>query len=408
MESLRDKLELLGVQIGAKNIRPRPVSHKKIPVEELMDGYEHSSINGNTYIAMQTCPRDYRHGKINIFREWNKEKISLWSGHREFSNLANEKIAFLDTETSGLSSGAGTVVFMVGVGYFTEGEFTVSQLFLRSPAQETAFLEAFLEVIDPFSAVVTYNGKSFDIPMLNSRLNFHKMPSPFKSIIHLDLLHLARKIWKYRLPQRRLADLEHEIMVFERTEKEVPGWMVPQIYYDYLLSRDARPLDGVFYHNFADITSLAALLTHMSVLLEIDQVSADIDVLELVAIARIYEELGLTKESERQFKKCLAQNMPAADYLNTLLFYANMLKRKGDLPSATELWDKAAEVGSIDACVELAKYFEHKVKNQEAAEKWTRRGMILTNTHSRKEKRDMYSLQLNHRLDRILRKTKQN
>ena len=123
-------------------------------------------------------------------------------------------------------------------------------------------LIALAEYMTDARAVVTYNGKSFDIPLLNNRYVLHDLISPFKDLAHIDLLPMARKIWKKKLASRRLSNVETEILRVERTMDEVPGYLVPQVYFDYLKSGDARPLVGVLYHNEMDVLSLTTLLQY--------------------------------------------------------------------------------------------------------------------------------------------------
>ena len=138
---------------------------------------------------------------------------------------------------------------------------------MRDPGQEAALLAALDQWLAEFDVIVTFNGKSFDVPLLNSRFLMNGITTPFERYEHVDVLQIARKLWRDRLPSRALGELEKEIIHFYRTGDDIPGWMIPQVYFDYLRSGDARPLAGVFYHNVIDILTLAALFGHIGAML---------------------------------------------------------------------------------------------------------------------------------------------
>jgi hypothetical protein len=146
--------------------------------------------------------------------------------------------------------------------------FRLIQQFMRDPAEEPAHLACLLTLLEGCESLVTFNGKAFDVPLLQSRYITNGEYFPFHSSIHLDLLPLARKLWKDRLPSRALGYLEEQILGVVRNQEDVPGWLIPSLYFDYLRSGDARPLKSVFYHNAIDVLSMAALLVHISTLLE--------------------------------------------------------------------------------------------------------------------------------------------
>ena len=217
-------------------------------------------------------------------------------GIEAFSNAA-----FIDTETTGLGGGAGVYCFMVGVGTFealdappdqgplplagavataehtpperdAPTHFVVRQYFMRSPAEEQALLTALSRQLERHDIAVTFNGRSFDLPLLRNRIRYNLrflpdfargVPLLHERAPHLDLLMPARRLWKRRLQSCRLANLEQKVLEFVRTEDDVPGRLIPQLYIDYLRSGDARPLQRVFYHNREDIVSMVAQADHL-------------------------------------------------------------------------------------------------------------------------------------------------
>jgi uncharacterized protein YprB with RNaseH-like and TPR domain len=330
--------------------------------------------------------------------------MAAWAAEPAIAHQPLDTLAFLDTETTGLSGGAGTFAFMVGIGRFEGDEFRLAQFFLREPGEESAQLAAIESFLGPCKTLVTFNGKSFDIPLLNSRYTLHNWPSPLPQFGHLDLLHLARRLWKNRLPSRRLGDLEVDILGAARGEEEVPGWMVPEMYTDYLRTGDAEPLKGVFYHNAWDILSLAALLNFMCQMLN-DPVEKTEHDLDLLAVGRLNEDLGRIAEASELYAACIQRNADTGVYKESLQRLALIHKKADNWDEALPLWEEAAGMGVIEAHVELAKYFEHREKTLETAQDWTQAALdrILTRGYPIIE-RFQWRPELEHRLGRLERK----
>ena len=160
-----------------------------------------ATIYGDTFVTVKHYDPDYRHGLLNFFNVPSLKMISEWGKVSGFSELAAPQIAFLDTETSGLAGGTGTFAFLVGLGYYTPTGFDVVQFFMRDPSQEPAMLAALSEWLTPFLALVTFNGKSFDLPLFNTRYTLNGLTSPLTQFIHIDLLHLARRLMAGPLAQ---------------------------------------------------------------------------------------------------------------------------------------------------------------------------------------------------------------
>jgi uncharacterized protein len=210
-------------------------------------------------------------------KHWEMEKVYPVHGSNETAGLcdlpvdllaaisggvigrvAPERMAFLDTETTGLAGGTGTVAFVTGVGRITPAGFTVRQFFLRDFDEEASALAALAAHLGEFDVFVTYNGKSFDQPLLETRYRMTRQRPPFGRMEHLDLLYGARRLWKLRFESCRLVALENEILGVERVG-DVPGHLIPALYFDFVRSRRAGPLEPVFEHNRLDIVSLACL-----------------------------------------------------------------------------------------------------------------------------------------------------
>jgi uncharacterized protein YprB with RNaseH-like and TPR domain len=371
-ESLLDKLKSLGVQIGADKVKPQSrQKHAAFPIESVLDGKDTDTIYGPAFHTHARFAPDHHHGQICLCADCATETLALYSGADRIRQPGRRNVLFLDTETSGLAGGTGTYAFMIGVGYRTDEGFELLQFFMRDPSQEPAILAALDELAAHFDVIVTFNGKSFDIPLLNTRYTLNGLTPPFEPFQHIDLLHLARKLWRDRLPSRALGELENAILNVDRTRDDVPGWMIPELYFEYLRSGDARPLANVFYHNSIDILSLAALYNHVAGLLNDPLQTAADSGFDLAAIARLYEEMGRIEEAAQLYASSLDRgDLPEEFFFKTIERYALLRRRHGEWDKAVQLWRQAAEHGELFACIELSKYYEHRERNYTEALRW--------------------------------------
>lgn len=372
MESLTEKLKSLGVRVGARGYQSLIRYNNIFPIEKVIKGEEDLTPFGSTFIVQKGYPGNYHHGKTTLCMDLDLEILAQWIRSKQLAEFDLKDYVFLDTETSGLSGGTGTFVFMIGLGFHTETGFKLIQLFLRDPSQEMALITSLNRLIDSFSAVVSFNGKSFDIPILNTRCVLNGFSSPFSIIEHVDLLHLARRLWRNRLPSRALVDLESDIIRFSQSQEEVPGWMIPRVYFNYLRTGDARPISGIFYHNSIDILTLAVLFNGIIRMINNPLGDLPIHSLDLISIAHLYEDLGHLDIAGKVYERCLQQDLPELYFQHTLNRFALLNKRKGNWNYAIQLWQMATEFKHIEAGIELAKYYEHKEKNYVEAQKWTK------------------------------------
>ncbi|MFZ1043833.1 MAG: ribonuclease H-like domain-containing protein [Anaerolineales bacterium] len=371
MPSLADKLKALGVKVGAREI-PTPKPDARYSIDSVVPGAFASTSLGETFIHEERFASDYHHGLAPIKLQVPLNIMSAWAADTRLRDLPLESFAFLDTETSGLSGGTGTYAFLVGVGKFINDEFVLQQFFMRDPSEEPALLEGLGEFLASANALVTFNGKAFDAPLLVTRYTLHNFPVPFKDFAHLDLLPLARRLWRDRLESRALKYLEENILLAPRTVEEVPGYEIPYLYFDYLRDGDARPLKGVFYHNAMDVVAMAALLSHTAKMLE-DPFHEGIEHgLDVVALAKLYEDLGQWDTAARLFERGLEKGISEENFAETVRRLSVLQRRRGDFGEAIRLWEEAADKGHIYAFVELAKYYEHKMRDAKSALKWTK------------------------------------
>jgi uncharacterized protein YprB with RNaseH-like and TPR domain len=409
MSSLADKLKALGVKVGTADLPPSvpPTGRMKTPIHTVIPGGFRQTARGEAFVSEQTFGADYHHGSQSILLTSPLDAIAAWAKDPRLSLFPLSSFAFLDTETSGLSGGTGTYAFMVGVGRFEGDDFRLAQFFLRDPSEEPAMLEALIEFLAPARALVTFNGKAFDAPLLNTRYALHNIPSPIKEFSHLDLLPLSRRLWRDRLTSRTLKNLEVEILDAPRASEEVPGYEIPWLYFDYLRTGDATPLKGVFYHNAMDVVAMAALLSRVAVMLH-DPFNGNIHHgLDFIALGKLYEDLGQWESAARLLEHGLTHDLTEADFGSALERLSHLQKRRGDVGEAVRLWEQAAEQGHIYAHVELAKHYEHRVRDLDEAVRWAKSALELVKesnlpAYVKKHWRE----ELAHRSERLKKKRK--
>ena len=370
MASLADKLKSLGVKTG--NLVPPPARAVNYTIDSVVAGSFRSTPRGEAFVAEQTFEEDYLHGSASHLVKSPLSLIAEWANDARIVELPISSFAFLDTETSGMAGGTGTYAFLVGAGRLINGKFKLQQFFLRDPSEEPAMLEALIDFLAPCEGLVTFNGKSFDAPLLTTRYKMHRIPVPFKNFAHLDLLPLARRLWRDRLPSRALKYLEEHVLGFTRASEEVPGYEIPWLYFDYLRTQDARPLGGVFYHNAMDVVAMAALLAHISDMLTDPYHGSVEHGLDFIALGKLYEDLNHWDEAARLFEHGLEIGLDESDFGAAVRRLSTLQKKRGDVEQALQLWEQAAGKGHIYAHIELAKYYEHKKRDANASLEWAK------------------------------------
>lgn len=405
-KSLTDRLKALGVELGPRNLAPdtQETTSYPFPIEAVVSGWEHSTNLGPAFVHSEDYQQPYRHGSHDLFSCPRLDILAKWGKAQSLQGTDLSSIVFLDTETSGLAGGTGTYAFLIGIGWFVDSGFRVEQLFLRDPSQEAALLTALNEKLSQFNIVVTYNGKSFDVPLLVTRFNMNREANPFIGFEHLDLLHLARRIWRERLPSRSLSEIEKSILGFHRTEDEVPGYLIPEYYFNYLRSGDARPLAGVLYHNAVDIVSLAALFKYVASTLD-EPLDCDVPSLDRIAIARLYDDLGYFETAASLYERGLAQGLPEEVFLSTLQRFALSCRKQDHWDMAKAIWIKATEHNDLSAYIELAKLFEHHEKDPVEALDWALKGLdAASNSSAPLYVKQTVQDDLQRRIARLMRK----
>jgi uncharacterized protein YprB with RNaseH-like and TPR domain len=404
MVSLSEKLKSLGVKVGARDLPP-PRPRIPYPIDHIVPGRFQETPQGEVFLVERQYPLEHRQGRASLRIIASPQIIAEWAREPRLAGLAPDTFAFLDTETTGLSGGTGTYAFLVGVGRYAGEVFQLAQFFMRDPVEEPALLAALAEFLQPCQALVTFNGKAFDVPLLNARYITNGEVPLLASAAHLDLLPLARRLWRDRLSSRALGSLEEYILDAVRTEEDVPGWVIPSLYFDYLRSGDARPLKSVFYHNAMDVLSLAALLSHVSELL-VDPLGGAVEhALDLVAMGKLFEDLGHLKTATGLYEYGLSHDLPEEAYWEAVQRLSFAHKRQGNFPAAVVLWHQAAHGGHIYAHVELAKFYEHKARDYREAAQWTQAAIALVSAPDfPRSERHQWLADLEYRLARLQRK----
>jgi uncharacterized protein YprB with RNaseH-like and TPR domain len=278
-----------------------------------------------------------------------------------------EQWLFLDTETTGLAGGSGTYAFLVGIAWWEGGGLEIEQFFMREYKEERALLFALQERIAEHPVLVTFNGKSFDWPLLETRYRMSRKISVPTPGAHLDFLHPARNLWRLRLGSVRLSELERHVLGWERGADVLSG-LIPQIYFDYLRGGPPERLVPVFHHNQMDLRGLAALSSRILSLLS-DAENLGQDGLELFGVSRICEKRGANTRARKLYEKSIASVLPTETDREARRSLALLAKREGDFTLACDLWKGA--VGNsrhgYNAYEQLAIYYERKARNPEQA-----------------------------------------
>ncbi|MEX1071847.1 MAG: ribonuclease H-like domain-containing protein, partial [Anaerolineales bacterium] len=248
-------------------------------------------------------------------------------------------------------------------------------------------------------------GKSFDLPLLNGRYLTNGAQPPFRNLPHLDLLHIARRLWREMLPSRALGDLEVQLLGVIRSQEDLPGWLIPQMYIDYLHSGDARPLAGVFYHNSMDVISMAALLDHIATKLAAPLQAGAMHHSELHAIGRLLADIGFAEEAIEVFQSTLALELPEETQFRLVENLACLFRRRGNYEAALQLWERAAADGYVYAHVEIAKYYEHRAGDLSLALHYTQSAMsVVSGAKTPTYERVHWQPLLEYRMERLERK----
>ncbi|MFQ5791360.1 MAG: ribonuclease H-like domain-containing protein, partial [Acidobacteriota bacterium] len=376
--SVKERLERLVTAASNKKAsagQARPP--EAVSLDELLEGRLVQNGHGQCYEVVRQYPLDHWHGRMSLSRLKlvSPSAFSILARGGDGGDLDLTRTVFLDTETTGLSGGSGTCAFLIGCGYVEDDCFLLRQLFMRDYAEEEAMLHELASLLARFEGLVTYNGKSFDVPLLESRFVLSRLPFPLTEVPHFDLLHPARSLWKARAESCRLAQLEYLLLGFER-EEDVPSELIPGLYFDYLRSRDASHIFRVFIHNGYDILSLAALTVRATEML--DEGASPEHPLDDYSLGRLFERAELAERSMHHYNRALGSGLSGAARRRSIQRLARQHKRQGDWEQALLLWEELASgegLEAIQALEEITKVREHRQHNFAGALESCRRAL---------------------------------
>jgi uncharacterized protein YprB with RNaseH-like and TPR domain len=366
-------------------------------------------------------------------------RMLLPSGMSEAEAKRNVRLAedpgqwlFLDTETTGLAGGSGTYAFLVGLAWWEAGGLQVEQFFMRDFAEEHSLLLALDERLAERRVLVTFNGKSFDWPLLDTRYRMTRAIAPRTPATHLDLLHPARQLWRPRLNSVRLAELERHVLRVSPGSRldwsrdyDVDSSQIPEIYFTFVRGGSPEPLVPVIRHNQMDLRGLAALSTHILEMIaggqnedSSDEANPIDEPLDLYGLSRLLDRHGEPKLARKTCQAALAVGLPGDHDRAARRDLARLAKRAGDMGNAVEMWESLispantrfpelksaaseqslalerilmrgatgshaffAEGGqlrsALEACEQLAIHFEHRSRALDRASQVTRHGLAL-------------------------------
>jgi uncharacterized protein YprB with RNaseH-like and TPR domain len=353
-------------------------------VEEWLGGDVIETAHGRHFETEKLYERHRRHGSADIgaLADLPEDLLTAISGGTAPLTPPSDW-AFLDTETTGLAGGSGTCAFLVGIGRITPEGFRVRQFFMRDYCEEPSLLDAVARHLAPFRVLITYNGRSFDQPLLETRYRLNRSRPPFGKLEHVDLLHGARRLWKLRYESCRLVDLENQVLGFER-DGDVPGALIPYLYFEYLRTGRAARLLPVFHHNATDILTLACLTGIVPTAFR--DAFKDPENLpfqhgaEIAGIARWLREAGDLEQSRALFRRAIAAGMPDDLMFRTLWDVAALERKLGAEEQAVSMWTDLGAVRNpfrIPALEELAKHYEHRQKDLGRALETTRAALAF-------------------------------
>jgi len=372
------RLSRLGVTIGpaatgepaARAVSPPPgrgaESTAVLPLEQAVPGRHVTNAHGACYVSVAHRAAHETHAGRALADALTASTGSLAALARDaaVADLDLSRAAFLDTETTGLMGGTGTYAFLIGVGRFVDGVFQVRQYFMADPAAERAQLAEVAAWLSDASGLVTFNGRTFDVPLLGTRYALQRLAPPLAGAPHLDLLPAARRLWRRRLPSCALTSLEQHLLGLERTD-DVPGWLIPARYCRYQLDGDARPLVGIFQHNLTDVLTMVSLISLVARTYGEPEVAVHHG-RDWLSLAQQYLAAGQLGRAMAAGDTALAHGLPPHEAEEALAMLATAARRAGDWERALAAWgDLAAspQVSRLFPFEELAKYHEHRAKD---------------------------------------------
>lgn len=364
LDELRRKLQRIDAryEAGPPPSEPTP----------LAEGREVETAAGKHWEIDRIWPADHRHGSSDVgaLSEMGADFLEVLEAGTAGTPV--ERWVFLDTETTGLAGGSGTMAFLTGIGWITARGFEFRQYFIRDFPEEASALTALAAELGRFDLMVTYNGKAFDAPLLETRYRLARLPVPFARMRHVDLLFSARRLWRLALERCRLQDLERRILGYERVG-DVDGALIPDLYFEYLRNRDPGPLAPVLSHNATDVLSLACVTAIVpSAFRDPSELRRPA---EMVGVARWLRREGRLEEAAPLMRQALKRALAEPLVYETIWHLSDIERKLGRHEEALALWSElstAANPWRGQALERLAVHYEHHAKDLGRALELTR------------------------------------
>jgi uncharacterized protein YprB with RNaseH-like and TPR domain len=370
-----DRLERMREQ------QPQP---RSLPLDQALGGQQVAHGGGVFHLRSQQLASHLSHGPFPLARAHDRP-LTPW-----LPEVTGGRTLYLDTETTGLAGGSGTYAFLVGLAFFEQGHLHIEQLVMRTYSEEKAMLSYLLQRLEQADCLVTFNGKSFDIPLLQTRLVMNRFRTDLEELPHLDLLPVARRLWSNALENCKLETLETEILGLPR-HGDVPGWMVPQLFFRYLQNGDARGLAQVGEHNRRDLLTMVGLVAGLwgyseeplswqrrfrqhPPLLHLE----DLALAQQLFRQRRFEEAEILLSRVWSFWESLDHPArPALRQSGTLL--ARLSRRLGQPQRAQQIWQRLADrfPNDPELLEQVAKQQEHLCGDWSSALNWVERALSL-------------------------------
>ena len=381
--------------------RATPSPNPPVDLDLFLQGQEVFTPFGACYVVQKNLPLQKKHGFWRIGNGLEVESHNLKVlGQEPPEDFKVEDALFLDTETTGLSGGTGTYAFLIGTGRFISTHFVVKQFLMRDYNEELAVLYLVDQELQKTDTVISFNGKTFDLPLLHTRFTISRLGfQGAQNHHHLDLLHMARKLWRKKLESCSLNSLEANILGINRTN-DIPGFEIPGRYFQFLQTRQGELLQDILQHNVIDIVSMAILLYRLTLTTELSPEECDCP-WEAEALAQIALSRGDHQQAISYLEAARQLCTETEQEISILHQNALIHKRQAQYDQASALWRRILMLNEDDlvAYEELAKFYEHKAKDLGAADQLTRRALAVA-----WQAKSAKIPALEHRLSRIERK----
>jgi uncharacterized protein YprB with RNaseH-like and TPR domain len=346
---------------------PKPDLFKAPP-----EGYVRQTDQGPVWMIESFFDEGYMHGRVELSSQVCHSPIELLDPYCHQGGFRFDKVAVIDTETTGLAGGTGTYPFIIGIGFWMDNRFVVRQYILRDFFEEPAQLSALASDLKGTTSILTYNGKTFDMPLLRTRYRINRMEIPFTEHLHFDFMHPCRRLYKRHFDSLNLTNLEEKVLGFDR-EDDVPAHIIPRIYFDYLQNRDENHLLPILNHNRNDIVGLYILAQETLRRAELALAHTYDDDLLLLSLGQILYRSGECVRS-RDMLACIKPQFASREIVDeSLKLHSKTSCKLKDWDDALKIWNQMLRLGRFGCYphIEFAKHNEHRLRDYRRALDYT-------------------------------------